>query len=178
MSKRGAAGQVDKKMEELDHKIDNIVRNFSYVNYGDDYDTSDTWQAARDLEMLPIFEVGEEITNAEISPQAKWTLAIKLTKEVSKMLVQAEFGAGPHVDGTRGYFCPAAASEIVELWRYLCDYNSTAEVKIDEEFTDQITVDFEKSLGKYGDLSFIKTNPDALPEPRVLHACPDGNADA
>lgn len=173
MSKRRISGRLDQKTEELDRKIDEIVQNFGYVNYGDDYETSDTWQAARDLEMLPIFELSEEIAGAEISQEAKWKLAIKFTNEVSKMLIQAEFGAGPLVDGTKGYFCPGAASDMEELWRYLCDFNNKAEVKISEEFTSQITPEFEKSLGKYGDLSFIKTNPGALPEPRKRHECPD-----
>lgn len=162
-------------MEEVDVKIEKIVHTFKTINYGDDFDTSDTWEAARLLEQLPIFDICDDIVKLS-SVNDKWKLAIKLTKEISKIVFIAEECAGYRVDGTDGDFCILAAEDVQYLWKQICQETLISTEKIDEDLTNTITIEFEHIFGKFADLSFIKSKPGEFPEDRVFHEMDeDGN---
>ncbi len=162
MSKRRALFQKTKEVEKIYSQINCLVRDFKQINYGDHYESSDTWEAANLLELLPIYTLVKSIE--ALSDQiSKWNLAIKLTNEVSKMIIIAEDCAGPMVDGTKGGFCFTAACDVMYLWVHICQAEIELEQKVDEDILSKITLDFEKSFGRYADLSFIKSNPGAFP---------------
>lgn len=164
---------MSQKAEKIDAAIDALVETFEQINYGDHFESSDTWEAAQRLEELPIFVICEDITKLD-DLSMKWKLAIKLTNEVSKIIVTAEECAGPMVDGTKGEFCFAAAEEIQDLWSHICQLERDAEQKVGDEISGEVTTQFENSLGRFANITFIKTHPDKIPPIRTV---PDANED-
>ncbi len=163
---------MNQRSEKIYKQIDALVQSFKNINYGDDFDTSDTWEAARRLEDLPIFEICDNITKVE-DLMCKWSLAVKITQEISEIIKVAEECAGPMVDGTKGEFCFTAALELQDLWVHICQLRCGLgpEGRENEHYINDISPEFEKCLGKYSDLSFVRSNPNAIPPIRTCAVC-------
>jgi len=138
-------------VKQIQQSIQNLKGQYDKIESGSSWKDEQTSSAVKELEKLDYQYIFQEILNISEVDQ-RWNLAILMNEVVTGIIFDAEDWGGKQVNGSMGEWCPEAGKSLEKFWSKLLETTST---NPSNDILIKVEKCIVKSLGDYGDLSFV-----------------------